>query len=371
MSLFNSVNQFSSNFGGLHLPFSKTGGISTVGTGCQVSVDWLQVFLLGKVESRSGFDVVEQNMTSRHFRKLSNLFYCGELIGSLAYEPHSSVIRPDGVLLKLANPVLYKYQPFELVSYVCKALGLKFNNISRLDLALDFNNFAYGLDPSNLIKGFCTGKYLKVGKSKYKVFGEVGDVVSFDYLRFGGNTSEFSVYLYNKSKELSEVKDKPYIREKAKQYGVDVDQDFYRLEVSVKSPQIKMISKDTGEISDYGLKYFDNPGNITDFFKACVERYFRFKHNAKQENKSRLKDVQLFVFDIPDVIIQPFKNTISSKRSHKIFIKHLEMYNNEMRGIGFHETLDRDKVLQDYVQIHDLTKYYYFKVKGATFPVTV
>lgn len=41
----------------------------------------------------------------------------------------------------------------------------------------------------------------------------------------GSGKSSYSVYLYNKSKELKEVKDKPYIRELMEKAGFNNNED--------------------------------------------------------------------------------------------------------------------------------------------------
>jgi len=361
--IFDYIGKNSERFS-CQLPLSKSGVALTEYLGCEVGCDWLQVYCIGIWESRNGYNIKILDYSTRHFKYVAEIYRRGELLGSVAFCPFSSIINPMGALLKLDNQVLYRYDCFKLLDEIVLGFGIQVVNITRIDLFRDFNLFKYGLEPSSVIRRYCNGEYLKAGSCNFKIQGECSYLPDFQYLRFGSNSSDFSVYLYNKSKELEQRSMKPYILERAKMLGVDVAKPVWRLEISLKSSSIKQLEKSSGDLINCDLDYFKNVVNMRQFYYIAVEKYFKFYHNDGNKRKDRNRGLVLFDLHDKDLKILKIAKSRKSTRSDKIFIRHLEAYNNEMRGISFDMSLKRDAVLQEYIDNCKLHTYYENHVKG-------
>lgn len=347
-------------------PLSKSGVSMSFNSCANVGCDWLQVYCMGGVSSKGVYDIKYLNYSTRHFKYVAEIYRRSELLGTIAFCPLSSILNPLGCLLKLDNRVLYVYNPFKLLKEILDGLKLNLINITRLDLFRDFNTFKYGYNPENLIRRFLNGEVIKSGQANFKVQGFTKYLPTFQYLRFGSNTSDFSAYLYNKYDELHNVKMKPYIIERAASLGVNTEKPFWRLEISLKSSQINVISKLTGEIQKCDINYFENLVNLSSFYYLAVNKYFRFYNNDGKQRKDRNRYLELFdEIDKTEKLVK-FTNVLNSNRSDKVFIKHMECYNNEMRGVGIMESIRREEYLEDFLINHGLTSYYERKIKGAT-----
>lgn len=213
-----------------------------------------------------------------------------------------------------------------------------------------------------MIDKFVQGVYLRRGKGEFKIFGNSSKKLNFSYLRFGGNTSDFQIYLYNKSKEMREVKLKPWIIERAQAVGVDTSRDFWRLEVSCKSCKKDVVNVSSGVVSNPDLSYFASSVNVYEYYSALVDKYFDIRLNSGNSKTSREKKVELFSGGSADLYILNPKNQKESNRTAKIVLKHLESYNEYMRGESILGDLDRRTFLDDYVFVHGLEDYYAKKI---------
>ena len=113
--------------------------------------------------------------------------------------------------------------------------------------------------PLTLIKGLAAHTLRKVGKSKFALYGVQSSKGNFyTGIRYGVHGSDESIYLYNKSLELSQKVDKPYIRDCWVNANLDAH-NVWRLEVSL-NPKVKQyVSRETGNIVSLSLDtLFDN-----------------------------------------------------------------------------------------------------------------
>jgi hypothetical protein len=218
--------------------------------------------------------------------------------------------------------------------------------------------FLNNLNPHNLIKRFVNSEYLKIGQGKYSLNGSQSFEHTFDYLRFGSKTSDINIYLYNKTKEFAEVKDKPYIKERWKRCGVDAEKTVWRLEVSLKSSGSNYLDRRSGELKKVHYADINNDGFLYQYFFSFVIKYFKFVKNDGKSRKDRMDTVVLF-----DDFYTPFipcylPNTAGASKSDKIFLKKLHLLDQELRGFNEEAVMERDKLLNTFILSTELTEYY-------------
>ena len=262
-----------------------------------LSIDWLALWCLSSAGTNWESKKLKQlDYSTRVFHRVCKYHRDGMDIAVITYRPCSSALDSRGCIVKFENWVLYSEDRDKYIGEVLRNLCLSVQSISRLDLALDFNAFEDDLQPREFIGDFLSCKYLHNGRGKFCVQGSQQWQCVFEYLRLGTRKSAECVYLYNKTKELQEVKDKPYIREMWKACGLDTDKEIWRLEVSMNSDAVTMYSEETGEIFKLGLGDVLNSDTMLEVYKEKIARLFQFKINDNTKNKTRMKTLRLFDF---------------------------------------------------------------------------
>lgn len=288
------------------------------------SIDWLQVFCKAQNHNFNYSEMMNKTYISpspnRHgnhnqytFIKAKDLIVGYEFIASVTYReftiatiaaiPRDKKKDPDGCAIKLSNPVLYTATWYDLLNDLCTTLRWDIHNLTRLDIAGDFNYFWHGLDPRTFIRTYLskgrTG-YIRCGSNQFSVNGE-RDLyrANIDTIRFGSRKSGVSVYLYNKSKELQDKKDKPWIRKVWETAQLRQD-SVWRLEFSISNQGTNMKSLTTGLLHTLFTDDLNQENAIKNYFYSFVSQYFHFKHievaatGEKQKKKQNMKDVILF-----------------------------------------------------------------------------
>ena len=262
-----------------------------------ISIDWLTMYCNSDmIADNPYFDWQLQKGGSAQFKKLFKVYdvELNELYCMVQTEPYSAIIPENTVMVQVSNRFLYRADWNTRFNNFCLLHNITPKAISRIDLCVDFNHFDNNLQPENFIRGFIENKYLKVGQTKYTLQGQQGLIQHYSYLRFGKRENEVSIYLYNKSKELREVQDKPYIRERWEAAGLNMEADVWRLEVSMHTQQLKTISRITGECVRLDLPFLSTMGVVENVLNAAILKYFDFRINDGQLKKCRMKKVELF-----------------------------------------------------------------------------
>lgn len=324
-----------------------------------ISVDWLQLYCnVDHLNLKTSFDIIKAPFQTRQFRNLFYINFEKEAIAELVTEPVSHIIPRNTGILKIANRVLYRSDLLDLVKALLTDLNIEFINITRIDLAIDFNTFKHNLHPEKLINNFVKDIYLKVGRGKFSIFGEQKNKTTFQTLRFGTRSHPVNSYLYNKSEELKQKQDKPYIRAKWKAYNLDLTRDVWRLEISITSQGCHYVNLNTGEQQRINLSILDDINLLHDTFFSYVYQYFRFKKNDGKANKSRMRDIELFNQVEPKFKPYYIPELTGSNRADKIFIKKLYQLDTELRGNNDNMNQAQLEILRTTVNRLDLWEWY-------------
>lgn len=288
------------------------------------NIDWLQVYCISAVDNTRYADLKGKMMTSTQANQYGNHneYYFIEprevivgyqhiyqvvwkrfTIATIACVPRDAKKDSRGCAIKMANAVLYTQSWYYLLNDLAGAMGWRIHNLTRLDLCADFNHFWHGLQPQHFIKRYvmrnATG-YIKMGTNKFTLNGERTEYsATFDTLRFGSRKSGVSAYLYNKSKELRDQHDKPWIRYTWEQAKLNPDK-VWRLEFSINSSANELRDMETGLIHTLFHTDLELNESIKQYFLAYYQTYFQFKLIQPSKDghgfieRRRMKTVDLF-----------------------------------------------------------------------------
>jgi hypothetical protein len=336
------------------------------------SIDWLQFNT--RFDAQKGLDISKNyvckmlNYKTRHFNKVCEIYKDDVLLMTATYEPHSKILPANTFQFKLDNRRLYEKELFNNINDFLSDCNLSVRGISRIDLCYDFNTWNYEKDCSGFIIDVLSGKVNKKGIRTYDLRGKFTDTIEHEYISFGSNLSDVRCYLYNKTRELNEIKNKPWIRELWQQNNIDTSRDTWRLEFRINSTTKSFLERETGELCSVR-----NTEDIMDtkrnsIFKFLTHKYFNFTYNRTDTNKTRQEELNLFHNDVSKINIVKNCETLESDRTDKIFIKklHNEIHKLKIDQINRKESLY--KFMIDYCKERELLNWYCSKLTYGELP---
>ena len=330
------------------------------------SIDWLQFSALIDVKAfdiikfNGVFKIERLNFSTRHFKEIIEVHDTrqNKRVATITYKPHSDTLPKDLALVKVDNWLLYQNYLKTYLNEFINVFNIQFKNLSRVDLCADFNRIAYrNLKPQMFIKSFLSGKYIKLRKSKGQVYFNNGEILDFQYLKFGSARSRTCSYIYNKTKELDEVINKPHIRENWRKNNLSGE--VWRCEFRLQNFDFLLTDTETGELINFngnvaGLNSLDIINQVAPLFDALANHYLTFKIKSNDTNKSRLKSFYLFENNKQFQFKRIYNDNIEAGRSEKIFIKKLYELNNDLRGTDFEFSIAGTDVLNKVIEATEL-----------------
>lgn len=306
-----------------------------------LNIDWLEVHCLEPIDEKPrdadffrtlGFDVIQRPYGTRVYEQMFTIYFPdGEPFLEVRRVPVGSksltgklVIDPNSCHLRLHNRTCYIPSAAQLLIDFIQTYHYTFRRIARIDLALDFEKFDSGDDPQRFLNRYLAGRYSKINQSNISVHGkDKWDGRFWNSCSWGSPHSQIGTKFYNKSLELREAKDKPYIRQawasaglvddfiqltKLGKDGVYYKPTIWRLEFSIRSDVRNWFRMETflGERNKFHsiqntLECYTSKKQQMNIFGSLAEHYFHFKlleKNRKGEvqRKDRCTDKLLFVF---------------------------------------------------------------------------
>jgi hypothetical protein len=327
-----------------------------------ISLDWLQLSVSGEYKEHKDYDYKLLNYTTQAFKKLVDIFINEIKIGCLCSEPNKDFLEPDTKIIKFDNRLLYFDNLFWFIDKFLEDHNLTVKWITRLDLAIDCNTFKNNLHPENLIHKFLMNEYRRNNKGKYKIIGEQGHKQTFEYIRFGSGCSDVSVYLYNKSKEMEQVKFKPYINNKWKEQGLNTSQQVWRLEFSLKTHKMFVTDTSCGETCLVDYDFIKHSKNLEILFSTLLQKYFSFKIDNGIKTKQKMPSLVLFDNLIHDMNLSFVSEHQDSNRMDKIFLRMIEKMNCEIREKREEVSEILEQEIKNYANKKNLSKFYFTKI---------
>lgn len=237
---------------------------------------------------------------------------------TLCCNPRSSAMPEKGVTMKLANRVLYSQEWLRISRELMSLLGLMYKGITRIDVCYDCNRLVGGRSvPEFLMQYFshapyCEGHIIRNGSRKVAINavrsrnGQIG----ISAMRWGSKGSDIGAYCYNKTLELIEVKDKPWIRdvwqnaglvneiddkvwsslsdkEKAKAIEDGLSYSYvktpvWRFEISIKAHGKDLLDFESGSLFSLDINYFDRERAVESLFYTYAAKVMDFRMSTGQ-----------------------------------------------------------------------------------------
>lgn len=297
-----------------------------------ISLDWLQFRCAGRlVTENTIFECRRLDVNSRFFREVYEYYIENERFAVVQYMPKFDHEDRFMSLVKINNRHLYSISLKHNVEAFLESVGLHIVAFSRIDLACDFVRFKNGWTPPTFIKHFIANSIQVKGKFKGALFFETGDNLNYQTLQLGRHSSELTAKLYNKTAELCEQKDKPYIRETHKALENKYNDDVWRFEIKLTAEAMKIVNLETGEIVCPSTWEWWNPKEWKLLFSSVLNSKFMFYYNTGKSVKAREQRYQPFNLDGITYKTSVCDGNSDTSRKHLLFAKMLYNLDKEMR----------------------------------------
>lgn len=300
-----------------------------------VNIDWLEVYA---IESNLGYPhnadffraagwrVEEREYGTPSYREMFTLYSVEDDLPLLEIRrnPKSArgvqergVLDPMGCHIRLCNRTCYFDNAAEVMQQFIDRYMFSCSRISRIDICLDFEKFDSGDDPQKFLNRYMNGKYSKINQARIGANGlDQWDGRYWNSLRWGQESSMVSTKFYDKTMELRERHDKPYIRqawfasrliddwftlEKYGKDGTKYKPRIWRVEFSIKSSTKNWFvvedhysTKKKLRSIRHTLDQYFTRAQLLDKFFSLADHYFHFKVYEDGQRKDRCKDKVLF-----------------------------------------------------------------------------
>lgn len=315
-----------------------------------------------------GYRYERQPHSTRNFRYLIFVYYFQEKVCEVQMCPTSEVLKPHSCIVKFDNRLLYSVTMWYRIGHFITYHRIEPLRVSRVDICADFTTF-HNYPCHDFICDFLSLKLRHIGRgdgqayfhhkakpvpdTKYKMA-----TITYSGLSFGSHSSDVRVYLYDKTKELSEVHDKPHIRDKwvaaglvnADDYQVDRvvetkqgvhtffhNQDaphVWRLEVSIKGDGIRFKNKETGLMEEITMSALEKESMVQLYYFTMVHYYFQFvKNRPNITNITREPRIDLWGKDVQYLQRIVPRSVSGGNRMERIVIRKLWHLHEEYRGL--------------------------------------
>ena len=307
-----------------------------------INIDWLEVYCLESYRlwpvnadyfRSQGWSVQERDYGTRVYREMFTLYdHFGEPYIEVRRAPSQSeesrkFFEPYSCHLRLHNVACYDQQCVQKLIGFMNQHGYTFKKLYRIDICNDFVRFDKGDDPQTFLHRYMQGRFSKINQTNVAAHGlDQWDGRYWNSLSWGQPKSMVSTKFYNKTMELEQVKDKPYIRlawmtagliddpvnmTKTKADGTTYKPNIWRVEFSIKSSAAKWYviedrthRKKSEIIMPNTLEVYAMHEQLLTVFESLAQHYFHFKHFKAGQRKDRCPDKVLFEFNPTDTLLK-------------------------------------------------------------------
>ena len=304
-----------------------------------VNLDWLELYCLeddieyphdANFFRRAGFHVEEREYGTPMYNEMFTLYdHFDEPLIEIRRDPKSAETRqinglfdPRSCHVRLSNRTCYFANPVQLLQQFIEQYGLHYQRISRVDICYDFTTFDYGDNPADFMRRYMKNRYTKINQANISAHGaDAWGGRTWNSVAWGSKKSMVGTKFYNKKLELSEARDKPYIRQTWRAAGLVDDEylltkdgnpvDIWRVEFSVKSGTRNwfIMENEQGKKKRIQsvrntLDVYDSKEKLWQMFLSLADHYFHFKKFEEGKRKDLCEDKKLFN---PDGISQYYK----------------------------------------------------------------
>lgn len=325
-----------------------------------VAFDWLEFTAIQNHEKTDfketdRFQVKYMDHGSQYFLELAEILYqpagSGEWIkcATLEIKPRVAFISQDIVKIKLENRFCYQDRPDLFIVDLLKDLKLTFKNYTRIDTCCDFQKITTNESIQDMFLKFSSKQYVMKGKTM-QVFHRTKDITG---IKFGRRESGCSITMYNKSLDMRNKGEKPYIKELWAAAAFDKDCETYRLEFSEKKNLLNLFDNESGEVqeSHCDIGYIKN---VERNFKYIYKKHFKAAIFCAGVRFSRMD--QINILDIEQTAIVS-KRLCEKKQANNYIKAHLkrtfedatayDLAGNALKASGLYEYIQDELIKFD------------------------
>lgn len=321
-----------------------------------INIDWLEVHALEPIDSvrdaeyfrAQGWGVDERPYGTRVYNQMFTLILPnGERFLEIRRAPSASesskaaqFFEVNSMHIRLCNRTCYIKGCAQLLADFMEQHNIMFKRIARIDIALDFEKFDKGDNPQDFLTRYLNGRYSKVNQGNVRAYGkDLWDGRFWNSVAWGAKKSMIGTKLYNKTLELREAHDKPYIRQawaaaglvddfiqltKKGKDGTYYKPEIWRVEFSIQSSVKGWFTMEHDELGNPKKHSFKNTldcyktrDDLLRVFASLASHYFHFKHFEADQRKDRCKDKVLFDFKIGEETFYHIDKVATAKPADK------------------------------------------------------
>lgn len=250
--------------------------------------------------------------------------------------------QPFSAQLKVDNSRLYFAGWSDAVMALVRALRWRVQGVARIDVCADFNYFANGRLPLLFVRDYLSDptrtrpSFIRHSSNKFRTIGtRFLSAVNYATISWGTRESAVQTNLYNKSLELREVCDKPWIRQRWVENGL-LDGDFngkhydvWRVEFSIKPSAVYVYNKNVpDEVSLLSIDNVSSPAQLVNTWMMLHPRYFTFHELPYGNTKRRVRDLPIVtLFNRNDALIYAVKGLRyfrKAAKAEKLLVRRLQ-----------------------------------------------
>lgn len=258
------------------------------------TMDFLILNLTGEPFTgfRDGLKIEMAEYGTKVYEHRAELTYMDEVFGSIVWKPRSSVLKSDLVQLQIQNHLFYTLPPEQLkvcVKNVLDILGLEFDGVNRMDLALDFSGNYH--DVPTLLRSVFNGECLISGREKdFNVYTKTRKgQIQFTGMQIGKRSSSRFCRIYNKTLQMQKEALKPYIKSVWDKIGLTGE--VWRFEYQLSN-------KFLAEMDGLSLDNIFDKEYMYGLFQAARSNHFELKENTGKSEVNKEKDYVFIDFSL-------------------------------------------------------------------------
>lgn len=345
-----------------------------------INFDWVEVYCIERGEPKTpeyfehhGWSgkVKVRDYGTPMYRQMFTLFTDAFPLLEIRRDPYSvkafgGIFDPRACHIRLSNRSCYLSDPIGSLVGFLQQYGYEYKNTTRVDICLDFQHFDNGDNPAKFLRDYLADQYTKVHQPRFAAHGkDVHDGKLYNSIKWGSNTSKITTKLYNKSLELNEVQDKPYIRQQWDVLGFSPLADVWRCEFSLNSEYKSMarleVDVETGEMRNADLNIDIMTLRDREFlrftFFAIADyymdfRYIEYSRNGMLISKYKSKRKILFRTTTEETAYHPVKLTPqrAANRTDYMLIKRLQDITEDYEHYSYTERICAAAVIEGIVR---------------------